>query len=465
MTSPKNGIWERPILEVVKLALHSRLMICIIQFLGRHLSILHIPDAFISPRDDSKLSTIDAYIKSIFEGYLRWDSHYFLHISQYGYTYENTLAFYPLYPYSIKMVTTAIQGYGIDVSNYYLSLLVGLLLNLFFFVMAAITLFKLTYKVFHNPKQAEYVTRLFCYNPASIFFSALYTESLFAWLSFTVMLKAQKKEYICAIVPLVLSILCRSNGFVNVGFVLYAGAQEIIARYYDNKRKKLFRDYLIYKLIGVAVICIAVFLAIQYYQYLLFCIDYEPEMPHYVRSFGESNNFVLAGNGSSSSWCQSIIPLPYAYVQKTYWNVGLFKYYEPKQVPNFLLATPILLLFAYIIYEYTTVHRKRFISLTRTAAFLKNLNTVEQRLFVYMVHGGFLACFCTLFVHIQVSTRLLASASPCLYWFTSLHMFCEKGDMELIKRKHIFQVQFLYWWYAVYFFIGTIMFANFLPWT
>ena len=34
----------------------------------------------------------------------------------------------------------------------------------------------------------------------------------------------------------------------------------------------------------------------------------------------------------------------YAYVQRKHWNVGLFRYYERKQIPDFLLAAPVLTL-------------------------------------------------------------------------------------------------------------------------
>ncbi|KAI9187764.1 hypothetical protein H9P43_002155 [Blastocladiella emersonii ATCC 22665] len=41
-------------------------------------------------------------------------------------------------------------------------------------------------------------------------------------------------------------------------------------------------------------------------------------------------------------WCASPTSTAYAFVQARYWNVGWLRYWEPAQVPNFLLAAPML---------------------------------------------------------------------------------------------------------------------------
>ena len=48
-------------------------------------------------------------------------------------------------------------------------------------------------------------------------------------------------------------------------------------------------------------------------------------------------------NKLPSELCNSAVPLGiYNYIQNKYWNVGLFNYYTIKQIPNFILAGPIL---------------------------------------------------------------------------------------------------------------------------
>lgn len=48
-----------------------------------------------------------------------------------------------------------------------------------------------------------------------------------------------------------------------------------------------------------------------------------------------------------ASWCSNFPPSIYTYAQSQYWNVGLLRYWTPQQIPNFLLAAPVLVLLSY----------------------------------------------------------------------------------------------------------------------
>lgn len=451
----------------VRLVIFSRLLVIAIQFAANHLLADHDAGVFEAPIDDaSQPRPLDAAINLALGGFRRWDAHYYLHIAEHGYTYEQSLAFYPLFPGVVHLIARLLHsGCALHhlVSFRELLLCVAVALNIFAFVRASQTLYRLTELVHHNAKLARHAQLLFTFNPAAVFFTAPYTESLFAWMTFATMERCQRKRYASAVLPLCLSIACRSNGIVNCGFVLFHVFNDVLGRPVAAVRHL--------STLATALTAAAfAFAAVQYHQYRLFCVDAgggHIAMAPAVRAYGERNGFVLAGEfgrQSNSSWCYAAVPMAYAYVQAHYWHCDLFAYYQWKQWPNFLLAAPVLFVFARGIRRYGRRQWREVCRGTPVHVYhlLRDQRTVDQRQLVYVVHAAVLTLVCVGYVHIQVSTRLLASASPCLYWFCALRW--DGGGLFRLGR-FVRDNRAVSAWCAGYLVIGTVLFSNHLPWT
>lgn len=448
----------------VRLVLFSRLLVIAIQFAANHLLPDHDAGVFVAPVDTTAPARpLDATVNAALGGLRRWDAHHHLHIAEHGYTYEQSLAFYPLFPAAVHLIARLLHtGCFLHhlVSFRELLLCVAVALNTFAFVRASQSLYRLTELVHHNAKLARHAQLLFTFNPATIFFVAPYTESLFAWLTFATMERCQRKRYAAAALPLCLSIACRSNGTLNCGFVLFHVLNDVLAQPAGLVRH-------LSKLATAAAASAAAFAAVQYHQYQRFCVAAaDVLMTPAVREYGERSGFVLAGEfaRANSSWCHGTVPMAYAYVQSHYWRVGLFAYYQWRQWPNFLLAAPVLWVFARGVRRYGRRQLREVCGgqPLHVFALLRHQRTVDQRLLVYVVHAAVLTLVCVGFVHIQVSTRLLASASPCLYWFCALRW--EGGGVFRLGR-FVRENRALSAWFGGYLVVGTVLFSNHLPWT
>lgn len=453
--------------SVTQLALFSRFCVFLIQFIANRLIPDHDADAFQSPYivvdEPPPPPSADWLIEYALGGFRHWDAQYFLHIAEHGYVYEQTLAFQPLYPVVINVLTRALLYVAAPfVSFRSAALLSALTLNTIFFVMAAHALNRLTALIFNRTAaRSRLAVWLFCWNPASVFFSAPYTESLFAWLTFTTIFLCARKRFVSAALPLALCILCRSNGIVNVGFLLYYGLQEWMTA---TAMPRWWRSTVVRVAVALIVAALA-FIMLNWFYFVTFCeaLTKEPfNMDSAVLEYGMRNDLVMPGEGGARSpWCQSMVPLSYSYVQRTYWSVGLFEYYQWKQLPNFLLATPIVALLGMRLWAYGRAHPLRV-----AEGWSDVVNAVfRQELFVFAVHATFLLAVCIGFVHIQVTTRLMASASPLLYWIGGRKDGASFGGHGFKWSELDAITKFMTIWCGVYFVVGTTLFSNSLPWT
>uniref|UniRef100_A0AAG5CZJ3 GPI mannosyltransferase 2 n=1 Tax=Anopheles atroparvus TaxID=41427 RepID=A0AAG5CZJ3_ANOAO len=487
-------------ISIIKLALGSRLLVVALQFVANQLLPDHDAGVFIAPRDmNAPERPLDALVRFTLGGLDRWDGQYFLHIAEHGYTYENTLAFFPLFPFILKIVSSALNSYDVVtfISYRELSLVLAVLFNMVCFVGAAKALYRLSKLVLGSKKKAEIAVLLFCFNPASIFFTATYTESLYAWLSFAVMYQSiEDVTSIFITIPLSLSILSRSNGMINIGFVLYFAVRRIAAQYNFHNVICICS-----RLFTMLIIVLFHYGIAQVYNYYLFCFVQKFNFPEHVREYAAEHGLVLAGNKTdeSSPWCTNLLPLSYSYVQSHYWNVGFLRYYEIKQLPNFLLAIPAVFLTLSNCYQYLQDHWEYAARLGLFHVSKKQFKTMrpyDRLALVFIVHALLLTLVSLLFVHVQVTTRLLCAASPVLYWFAAEYF---TGERAFIKRQVIrklskqvkdgdenscthvinhvdlsdlldircmnWQQQAILLYFVGYTVVGTILFSNFYPWT
>lgn len=278
---------------------------------------------------------------------MNWDSVYFLSIASYGYEFEQMLAFFPLFPIIISLIKRLLSIVTLGIlSDLSAMIIAAALTNNLSFSLAALFLYKLTLLLKKDVMFAEVTVMLFCLNPANIFFSAFYSESLYAFLQFTGMYLIYQDnhtnlKYVLAGIIFAGGSATRSNGVISIGFLIYSYLTEYchLARNFKGKQRNL--QYLLKvgtKTMIVAcsvVLTVLPFVLFQYFAYTTYCIG-EPTVKE------------------KHHWCHKTFPISYSYIQKYYWNVGPFMYFEIKQIPNFVLALPVVLL----AYAATTVYFK-----------------------------------------------------------------------------------------------------------
>lgn len=429
-------------LNIWRIATVSRLSVLIMQYLFNVLIPDHqAEDVFMSPSlEDQDMSNVGRTVFNFLSGFLRWDAQYFLHIYRYGYTYENTLAFFPLFPNVVRLLATIIPGHLNTVF-----LVVGVVFNSVLFVLAASVLFKLTLHVYNNVEIAYNATVLFCVNPASVFFSAPYSESLFAFTTFYGMYHISRENILKSSLFFGLSVLNRSNGLLNAGYLLHFFVRSAV-----GKRKLLFKC-----LAGTFLVFIS-FGLFQIYGYYKFCTTQQHSFDQKVVDYANTNNLIMPNNNSLSPWCG--VRLPYSYVQDRYWkNMGLFSYFQFKQIPNFLLASPCIFLLLKFGLEYFYWNNIIYLG----------LRSHDKPNFVYVIHSTFLTIFCLFCIHVQVATRMLASSSPVLYWACASYFEfpLNFNRITLGRVYNDLKSRLIAIYFLTYFIVGTAMFVNFFPFT
>lgn len=420
---------------------------------------------------------------------------YFIRIAECGYEYEQSYAFFPLLPLCISLISRTIFAPMVPIIGYRAVLgLSGYVLNNIAFVFAAFYLYRLSLAVLKDPEVALRASILFCFNPASIFYSSIYSESLYALLSIGGLYYFMHGADNYATFLLALSGSARSNGVLSAGYICFRAMQQAYDAYFI--RKRAFSALQVILAGALRSLCIIfLFVSFQAYGYLNICMGLSPD--------------------EMRPWCKKRLPLLYSYIQSHYWGVGFLGYFQVKQLPNFLLASPILSLALCSIIYYVKLWPEVFLSLGfRTASVDKesfgsasflvkdtgpttsglseketsNLwqddSTLRQRkqaikgeksialqskseavdrlqcvpvaILPFVLHLSFMVATAFFAMHVQVSTRFL-SASPSLFWFAA-HIVGSSGSGKIWDH-------FIWAYCAAYIFLGSLLFSNFYPFT
>ncbi|MCO5605109.1 hypothetical protein L7F22_059289 [Adiantum nelumboides] len=196
--------------------------------LGRHYdtsALLNPPCLLPSSRDYAP--PLSPKLSGLLEKFIVWDGVYYIRIAECGYEYEQTFAFLPVFPLTIRLISdTALSGLILFVGYRATLCLSAFLLNVTVFVLSALVLYKVSYLVLKDERLAYQSTALFCLNPASVFYASIYSESLFSLLTFAGLL-----EFLCgsqwrSACLFAISGGVRSNGVVHGGFFLFHAIQE-----------------------------------------------------------------------------------------------------------------------------------------------------------------------------------------------------------------------------------------------
>ena len=385
----------------------------------------HKADAFFPPLD-SCTTKLDCWIRLLLDGFHKWDAVYFHFISSNGYIYENNLAFFPLFPMLLRLTSTLTFTFQPFWSFWTHTIISGLFLNFLCGIGSAVQLYRLSKLMLMSDTVAILSALLFVINPASVFFSTLYSESLYSLLFISGLIYIHKRNFTIACTFFSMAVLCRSNGLVNCGFACFPHVillLEKLVSALDIGRQKSFRQLcfftvdiltaILYRLLVVlaliACIC-SPYIIYQYYGAYLYCSPPDIALLSFLRPNKpgrELEEFALeigvltpysVNSSSYPVWCAGVPWFSYTILQKKFWGVGALKYYQWKQLPNFLLALPVLFLTCKTIFLFARRAPKTMISMGLLMEHKK-----QQFVLPHIYHALVLLAYGIVNIHIQVS--------------------------------------------------------------
>ncbi|CAB3407064.1 unnamed protein product [Caenorhabditis bovis] len=487
-------------------------------------------------------------VRYLLAGLRRWDAQYFLFLMDTDYISERSLAFFPGYPWIVNFTKICIASYikhltGYSAKTWVLSAVFSVVVNLIFFHIAAHLLFFITYQVTRSVRICLIAVSLFVYNPASIFFTAAYSESTFCATTFSGILLgllscrmtdlvAKGGSTVFASVFFACALMIRSNGLLNVFFAIWfmmgamlfemenpiPGFSSIRARIANIRNKKARVDMILdvneleekwrkprkqfrigmpgrstfisLNIVGaflclICAIIIPPYAIYSYHTSIEFCST-NSTLARIAQRITRNmqTNEVLAGQPERMRWCRQplmfgIFPTFYSHIQKKYWDVGLFSYWQFRKIPCFLLALPAVVITLLAIRHalWDVFDNKKYRNIW--VLFCKTNHSLP-----FAIHATVLLIVGMFIINAEVYTRLIFSSSPFLYIYLARWIDEQIGKNDFGARMsdfvnaptflpyftlnavwRLWQGKLLIIYFLGYFVFGTMAHAAWLPFT
>ncbi|CAE6361242.1 unnamed protein product [Rhizoctonia solani] len=419
---------------------------------------------------------------------LRWDALHYLDVALSGtYTYEHQYAFSPGVPIILRLAHTGKELVYNLVSSPSLLRLTNIqlrstlveLVNAFLVAMLAVqpglALYDLTERITHS-REFSFLTLLVhvILGAPPVIIRSAYAEPFFAWFTFEGLSSYHQQKYLAASLYFGLATAFRTNGIILPCFLVYGLlVQPLFSGLLTNLKNypsarladlpkglyNIFRELnctrTIYCLILV-IISLSPFIAQQYIAYITFC---QPPSPR--------------------PWCSSRVPLVYSFVQSHYWDVGPWRYWTPAQIPNFLLAMPILTLaFSSVALFFMVANRaiRPKQKMLDSSSDLALSPSMMLTLLPYAIHALVLSLMLFIAAHVQIALRVLPAGTPWISWAgASLIIQSVKHRGDVAERKESsgansrggswwpFLSNLWLWWSVVWVFVSSVLWLAFLP--
>lgn len=414
---------------------------CIVLFLIVLLQYL-LPDHVPQGAYDLPINWTNESLKNILVGFIRWDSAHFLAVSKWGYGYsEQSLAFFPLYPILVSIVSksTYILVSSVMSSDEWMIFCAVAISNISF-AIAAVILWLWVSSISVSQNTRFFTLVLFLVNPSNVFFSIPYAESFFSMLWFSTVYALQLAlPHKCSILGgiklsgvclfLFLAASTRSNGLFAIVLVVFSLARDVLLDCW-NRYEYAWSICWHFMMILCALLPYAL---ANIRAAMIVCSGWQLPLP---------------------AVCSEWIPQVYSYVEMKYWNVGFLNYYEARQIVNIAIAMPVFVAALSVIQWFVTEECPNVLDLI-----------LYHPLGGHCFHLIITLTICALVAHLPTTTRVICSSSPFFYYGIASVIANDKAATRHGDDVQLSRIHWTVYWGLTYTFIGIAGHVNALPWT